>query len=163
MTSGKSALSSLTLRPATLADWRILLEWRNDPQTRRWSRQTAVIDEAHHRAWLAGVLADRQRRLLIAESAGQPVGTVRLDSVDHATEVSWTVAPELRGQGVGRRLVVQALQGVSGYVCARMHKDNVASVKIAQATGMQFETSEQDWLKYSRVRESRQTPEESKP
>src|SRR5665213_1165707 len=162
MTSGDQALTALTLRPATLAEWQVLLEWRNDPQTRRCSRQTGVIDEAQHRAWVAGVLGDRGRRLLVAEVAGRPAGTVRLDPVQSATEVSWTVAPDLRGHGFGRRLVVLALEDVSGYVFASMHKDNLASVKIAKAAGMQLETSDQDWLKYSRVRESRQTPEEPK-
>jgi RimJ/RimL family protein N-acetyltransferase len=153
---------TLTLRPATLTDWQVLLQWRNDAQTRRWSRQTAAVDEGQHRAWLSDVIGDRRRRLLVAEVAGRPAGTVRLDPVGNGTEVSWTVAPELRGRGLGRRLVVLALEGVSGYIFASMHKDNLASVRIAQAAGMQFETSNQEWLKYSLMREFGQTPEELK-
>ena len=162
MAAMDAGIAALTLRPATLADWQLLLQWRNDPQTRRWSRQSAVIDEVQHRAWLSDVIGDGRRRLLVAEVGGHPAGTVRLDSVGGGTEVSWTVAPELRGRGLGRRLVVLALEQVSGYVFASMHKDNLASVKIAQAAGMQFETSNQDWLKYSLVREFRQTPQEPK-
>lgn len=152
---------TLVLRPATPTDWQELLAWRNDPQTRRWSRHTGMVDEEQHRAWLAAAVSDQRRQLLVAEVNGRPAGTVRLDQVSGGTEVSWTIAPQLRGRGLGRRMLALALESVAGYVFASMHKDNVASVRIAQAAGMQFETRDRDWVRYSLVKDLGQASEES--
>ena len=62
----------LRYRPATAADERLLLAWRNDPATRAASRRTEVVDAAAHARWLADVLTDPERVLLVAERAGEP-------------------------------------------------------------------------------------------
>ena len=90
------------LRPADASDSEDLLAWRNDPETRANSRSTGPVDAATHQTWLAHALADPNRRLWIAEAAGEKVGTlsvIRLE--DGRAEFSITVAPNRRGRGIG--------------------------------------------------------------
>jgi RimJ/RimL family protein N-acetyltransferase len=110
----------LVLRPARMEDAAILFAWRNDPQTRANSLSEDKVWWPEHVAWLRCALD----KVLIAEQDGKPVGTVRIE-----TELSWIVAPEHRGRGIGR----QMLALVAG--TARIKRTNIASQKIAEAAG----------------------------
>src|SRR5579863_2175448 len=98
----RATVTGLTLRNASLADARLLLDWRNDPEARRWSRNSQPIDEATHRQWLVRNLPEPAHRLLIAQLDEVPVGMVRLDAGSAGTELCWSVAVQWRGQGLGR-------------------------------------------------------------
>jgi spore coat polysaccharide biosynthesis predicted glycosyltransferase SpsG/RimJ/RimL family protein N-acetyltransferase len=139
------------VRDATAADAALLLAWRNDPETRRWSRGTDPVPRADHEAWLARVLADEDRRLLVAEHDGRPVGTVRFDREGEAWEVSITVAPAARG----RRLAVPMLLAAERWlgpavIRANVHGENVASLALFRRAGYRpVSAGEWRWLEKS--------------
>lgn len=106
-----SSTPPLRIRTAGAGDAELLLAWRNDPTVRGWSRNPGTVSAAEHRRWLAGVLADPDRHLLVVETAdgGEPVATLRYDLLGaeggdrrSSWEVSINVAAEARGRGVGR-------------------------------------------------------------
>ncbi|WP_207622176.1 UDP-2,4-diacetamido-2,4,6-trideoxy-beta-L-altropyranose hydrolase [Alienimonas californiensis] len=127
----------LTLRPAGPDDAALLLAWRNDPAVREASRSPREVQPEEHARWLAGVLADPDRTLLIAEEGGAPVGSVRLDAGPSGQEISYTVAPAARGRGVAKWMSRAAAARVSGPLWAAVKPGNVASAKVAEAAGMQ--------------------------
>ncbi len=131
--------SPLTLRPVTMADARLLHEWRNDPDTRRGSRQTEAIGWPQHEAWLAAALADTDRVLRIAEAGGEPLGVLRADRRTDGWELSWTVAPRARGRGIGTRMLSLFVAGLEGRLAAVVRKGNLASAKMAAAAGMRLQ------------------------
>jgi RimJ/RimL family protein N-acetyltransferase len=97
---------TVTLRPARADDAPLLLAWRNDPETRRWSFSRDAVAPAGHAAWLAARLRDPATLLLVASADGEPVGQVRVDrDEDGAGVVSITVAPAARGRGLGLALL----------------------------------------------------------
>jgi RimJ/RimL family protein N-acetyltransferase len=103
-------LPDLRLRPVAEADAERLLAWRNDPESRAASRNTAEIGADEHALWLAGVLVDPDRRLLIAELGGEPVGQVRFDPVaEDRYEIAIALAPRARGRGLAAPLISLAL------------------------------------------------------
>lgn len=140
----------LTLRPASAADAERLYMWRMDPETRAGSLNTAPIPFADHCAWLAQALADPNRHIYIVESLGVPVGTVRVDRVGEVCHLSWTVAPEFRGQRFGIRMVRAVAAGIAGPIEAVVKAVNLASIRIAQAAGMHLETTEDGVLRFVR-------------
>ena len=142
----------VTLRPAEAADSRVLLRWRNDPETRRWSRRSAPVAEAEHIEWLRQSLLSASRRLLIAEIGTTAVGSVRIDCTADGYELSWTVAPENRGRGVGTEMVRLACQLLTGRVYAHVKAGNAASSRIALAAGLRLESSNDEFLCFAAVR-----------
>ncbi|HEX5375369.1 MAG TPA: GNAT family N-acetyltransferase [Solirubrobacterales bacterium] len=101
----------MTLRPASEADAGRLLEWRNDPDARAASRNIAEVGAAEHTAWLAAVLADPHRQLLIGELDDKPVGQVRFDRLgEDRYEISVALAPAVRGQGLSSSLIALAVE-----------------------------------------------------
>jgi len=119
-----------TLRPARFEDAEILHQWRNDPDTRAMSTTPDEVPWETHVEWLTGKLADPDCRFLIAEQDGMPTGTVRFDG----KLANWTVAPDFRGQGVGKEMVRLAVDGEKEIV-AHIRAENQASRRIAEAAG----------------------------
>ncbi|MEO9275377.1 GNAT family N-acetyltransferase [Marinomonas sp. 5E14-1] len=143
--------NTLNLRTATLADAKILLAWRNDPQTRAASHNTDEILLENHLAWLESSLKKpEQRRLWVAELDGNLVGTCRADKEDNGWELSWTVAPEARGQGVAHKMLSKLIDTFQQPLTAQVKKDNMASMKVAERLGFVIEKEESGVLFYRR-------------
>lgn len=97
----KASTAGVVARTASANDAQMLFEWRNDPDTRRMSRSTAPLDWDEHSTWLASVLSNPSRELLVIEQDGHPIGTVRWDHrEDLDWEVSISLAPSVRGRGL---------------------------------------------------------------
>ncbi|MEX1148120.1 MAG: GNAT family N-acetyltransferase [Sphingomonadales bacterium] len=129
----------IRLRDVTMDDADLLLGWRNDPLTRQMSRDRDAVERNDHVAWLARTLAldAGRRRICIAVADGTPVGTVRLDRVDDGVcELSWTMAPEARGQGLGREMVSAFCRMTGGRLRAVVRAGNAASRRIAISAGL---------------------------
>lgn len=124
----------LQLRPATLADALLLLAWRNDPVTRKNSRNQAVIAQDAHMAWVK----TRLHEIYIAEDKGVPVGTVRAEKGKESTQLSWTIAPNVRGQGYGKAMVLKFVrENIPDHrITATIEEGNYASEAIASALGL---------------------------
>lgn len=137
----------LTARAATEADASLLMKWRNDPETRRWSRTTEQVDPEGHRAWLRRSLANDNRLLLVVEDDAGPVGTVRWDYDADVWEVSVTVAPERRGTGLAGPLLAAGEAALRGRVqppvplLAIVHEDNEASNRLFARAGYELSGS----------------------
>lgn len=118
-----------------------MLRWRNDPLTRAMSRNQAPLDEAAHRAWLAGALGDRRRLLLIGMDDRRPAGMLRFDwRDDRQWEVSIALAPEARGRGMGKGLLKLALEHFfsthgGAAVLAEVRPDNLPSRRLFLSAG----------------------------
>lgn len=138
------------LRPATEADADLLLAWRNDPLTVSQSIDARPVAPREHRRWLARVLADPARRLYVAEVGGRPVGTVRADTGEEGAVLSWTVAPEARGKGLGGRMVRLLAGSVDGPAVALVKAGNLASRRIAESAGLRAERESHGIVRYCR-------------
>jgi spore coat polysaccharide biosynthesis predicted glycosyltransferase SpsG/L-amino acid N-acyltransferase YncA len=129
------------VREASNADSALLLAWRNDPETRAWSRTTDPVSPADHQAWLARGLRNPDRRLLIAEQDHKPVGTVRFDRDGRHWEVSITLAPEARGRKLALPVLLAAERVLEPRATVRacVHRDNGASRALFRRAGYQEE------------------------
>jgi RimJ/RimL family protein N-acetyltransferase len=144
-------IQTLRLRRATIDDADLLLRWRNDPLTREASRNSAEVSAEEHIAWLTDSLDRADRKLLVAEENGAPVGVVRADFSDRVWELSWTVAPEARGRGVGKRMVALLAAQISEPIRAEIKAANIASARIAEYGGMEFDRRVDGILHYRRA------------
>ncbi|KKW09365.1 MAG: GCN5-related N-acetyltransferase [Candidatus Kaiserbacteria bacterium GW2011_GWA2_49_19] len=134
--------TEFVLRRATIEDAECLFNWRNDPETRKHSKNNGIINWDEHLAWLLKSVGNyaRGRMLYIAETIdGRPVGTVRADICkDDSYEISYTVAPEFRGKGVAKRMVVQFVREIipQKSLVAHIQKGHASSEGVAKALGL---------------------------
>jgi RimJ/RimL family protein N-acetyltransferase len=139
----------MVIRQATAKDRDLLLVWRNDPETRLNSHNTVTVTADEHATWFAQSLASSSRRLFIAEDHGIPVGVVRVDLVTDYYELSWTVAPDARRQGLGKIMVTLVTQSLGGRIKAQIKQGNEASVAIAKAAGLHLEETRDGVMYFS--------------
>lgn len=124
---------ALRLRPARAADRDALLAWRNAEPVRRHANDPAPIDAATHGRWLAQVLADPDRSLLIGETGDGPVGVLRYDLNGAAARISVYLVPARLGQGWGVHLLEAGRQWLRRerpavrQLNAQLRPDNAAS------------------------------------
>jgi len=138
------------LRRSTLNDAYVLWLWRNDAETRRVSLQNAPIEWLEHISWLQERLGDPSSLVLLAESAkGQPVGSVRFDTRDawQTARLSFVLAPEARGQGLGRPLVVEGVRYLrASHPTTAIYADvdtvNARSLRVFRGAGWTEQVSE---------------------
>lgn len=141
--------AQILFRRATLADGTVLYSWRTDPETARYSLSGGPGDLKSHMEWLACVLEDPHRQLLIAEVNGSAIGTVRLDDApDGWTELSWTVNPEFRGRGFGSKMVGMASREAGRRYKARILSSNEPSLRLVRSCGFQVESEHQGLLTF---------------
>lgn len=117
-------------RLATQEDAAILFAWRNDPVTQAMSVQTEPVSWETHVAWLTKTLANPTRHLWVAVADGQPVGTLRTDDGREGLEVSLTIAPTVRHQGIGTALLHELLQQESRPLVAYIKTKNLVAQQL---------------------------------
>lgn len=148
-------LYPLHLRPATLDDAQILLDWRNDPLTRAQSRHTEPLAWNGHLAWLTRVLTSPDCLLLVGTLAGDGIGSVRFARHDQGElwEVSIALDPMWRGQGLGSRLLPAAVTELRRHhpraaVVAAVRPGNRASEALFLGAGFRPADSAESFAHY---------------
>jgi RimJ/RimL family protein N-acetyltransferase len=142
---------ALTVRVASEADSARLLVWRNDSETRAWSRTNDPVSAEDHEDWLAKVLDNPDRRLLIVDRGDHPVGTVRFDRGGTHWEVSITVAPEARGQKLAVPMLLAAERTLGpATIRACIHRDNRASLALFRRAGYRQAEHHGDWTWFAK-------------
>lgn len=90
----------------------LLYRWANDPAVRSNSFQTEPIPYEVHRKWFAGIMAREDVIQFILMEDETPVGQIRLNVEGNDAEIGYSIAPEYRGRGYGRRLLQLAEEKV---------------------------------------------------
>lgn len=137
----------ITLKPIEASDKEILLEWRNHPETWKYFFDAAPVTREDHEKWFNSSLTSDKRKIFICCNP-KPVGMVRFDFTTLGTELSWIVAPESRGQGVGTSMLQVTLAQFPGTILAKIKKENIASIKIALKAGFVLDKETAECLIY---------------
>ena len=99
----------LEFRNVSMDDADTLRAWRNDPEVRSVSFNSARIEESEHRQWLAASIAMPERILLMAEDrSGQRIGKIQIDFISEAmntVKIGIVVGAEHRSRGLGTILI----------------------------------------------------------
>jgi ribosomal protein S18 acetylase RimI-like enzyme len=147
-----AAGTQLIVRQAQSEDAMDILRWRNDPLVCAMSRHQEPISELVHMAWYSRAVDDPNRLLLIGILGEKKIGIVRFDHrQDSLWEVSITIAPDARGQGLGRHLLEMALvrlfvsyAPISVLAVARL--DNKPSLSLFHALGFNRESIDGEFV-----------------
>ena len=148
----------LILKEATMEDAQMLLEWRNDVQTKLASHNQDDVEKEEHLIWISRIINDPNRLLYVAWQKIKPdgvqaVGTCRADycKLNDVYELSWTVAPHARGRGIGKRMVKLLVDMYSDKnIKAKVKEENIASRRIAKYAGVELDYIKDDICYYYR-------------
>lgn len=150
------ATCQMNIRPAEPKDSLDILRWRNDSLTRLMSRNQHIIELEEHTQWYANVLSYPNRILLIGELANQSLGMVRFDHLEHSNqwEISITLAPEFRSQGLSKELLTIAIAYFRSKfeheeIIAEIKESNQASKKLFTGIGFNYISIAEDILCFS--------------
>lgn len=131
----------ISLRQATTEDSAKILEWRNDPVTRKYSFSTRRISEADHHRWFRQSLASGKRLLLMALCDKKPIGIVRFDFYAKTrVQVNINLAPDERGKGFGALVLSSGKKWLCRktpvrFILAKVKDQNIASKKAFENAG----------------------------
>jgi len=137
------------LREAQFKDWNILLDWRNDPISRKNSFNQDLIDTETHKDWLIKSLSLLSRKIYILEDPiNGAVGTIRCDTnSDNTNTLSWNISPKERGKGYGNLILKMFLKDATGEFLAEIKDSNIASIKLAKKNGFIKHSHQMYYLK----------------
>lgn len=141
--------ADVTLRHAIPEDSKDCFTWRNDPQTRAMFINSDPVAWDDHCTWFDSVLFAPDRSLLIGLANGKKIGTVRydLDPQENRAEISVTIAPHMRGQGIAHKLITGGeaeLPEQIKILIARIKPENTASRRAFEKAGYTEQTAEQN-------------------
>ena len=144
--------NKIFLRRATMDDAKDLLRWRNDEDSRANSFSKEVIDLETHMKWFERKLSDPGCYLFILMDEGEKVGNIRVDVKDDVGEISYMIAPGMRGRGYGKKIIALVEKEMPPEVKTLVGltlKDNKASGRCFIANGYTASDAE-DALCYSK-------------
>lgn len=93
------------LRLAKKSDCEQLFCWANEREVRKASFQTGLIAWETHVEWFRKMMENENIIQFIYERDEEPVGQVRLDIQGDCGVISYSIASEFRGQGMGKRMI----------------------------------------------------------
>lgn len=140
-------VDSIMLRKATEKDTKLLFDWQQHPNTRKYARDTSHPTWENHISWMTNRLSDNANPFYIIEADGVPAGMLRLDACgtllelsaqfrqeNDLREISILTAPEFYGRGVAKRSI-QLIQKKMrcDYIVATVHEQNLASNLLFQS------------------------------
>ncbi|CAA9278586.1 MAG: hypothetical protein AVDCRST_MAG95-3153 [uncultured Adhaeribacter sp.] len=131
----------LFLRKAQPSDLMLLFDWINEPAVRQFSLNPAPVPLAMHTSWYQHKLTDKNCFIFIAELRGVPAGMIRFDLSNQEAIISYLLAEEYRGKGLGVLLLQKGLQSFRmattrfKTISALVQQHNIASVRAFEKAG----------------------------
>jgi RimJ/RimL family protein N-acetyltransferase len=138
----------IVFRNVKMSDAECLYNWHIDPLTRESSFHATPVSFENHVEWLAGVIREPDKSILMAELDQMPVGFVRANQSIEGWELSWVVDPGRRGEGIGKNMVRMFVDRVDGILSAKIKKGNLASIRVAEYAGLRLIHEENGFMKY---------------
>jgi RimJ/RimL family protein N-acetyltransferase len=143
-------LKEIQIRLVSENDAETLLNWRNLPEVRKWSRNSQDIDLTTHQEWLKKRLSDEVSNNLffIIENDKVSVGMVRFDEIRYKEfEINILVDPNYQKLGIAELAINLAVEHLleivgSAKIYAAIHSDNIASLNLFSK--LNFETTSSD-------------------
>ena len=137
---------SLFLRKVITTDEKLLLNWANDSETRKWSFNSNTIAPFEHKKRFKKKLNSPNVLMLILEQGNRPAGLVRLEKEDDEIVLNYMIAPEERGQGLASKMLEMAMDIKEDYwgnikVLAYTLPENITSKKSLNKAGFSLMNS----------------------
>jgi UDP-2,4-diacetamido-2,4,6-trideoxy-beta-L-altropyranose hydrolase len=129
------------LRKVREDDCKLLWEWANEKEVRKWSFSSEPIAWRDHQKWFTGKFKDPNCFHFIAtDIIGNAAGQIRFDVADDTAEAHITIDRDMRGSGIGSRLLRVAVDQLKDlvpikYIRGHVLPENIASIRVFKKAG----------------------------
>lgn len=146
-------------RTATLGDADVILTWRNDLRTRKFSKNSELIPDNEHFEWFRARLERTQfEPFFLYEAEFKSIGMSRFEMASGTAnkfEISILVDPMHQGKGLGKIILNKACATLLGShpdstIVARVHEQNFVSQKLFMGSGFELIPSVGDFLHFEK-------------
>lgn len=143
----------LVMREAYEKDVDLYFKWANDVEVRQNSFDQNPIVYENHVKWFMSKLESDYVQLYIFEVLGRPVGQVRLDRVEDAWEIDYSVDVSYRRLKVGKTMIAKLIEStpyssLNLPLRALVKSQNIASQRVFEQLGFQKVDEADDTLSY---------------
>ena len=123
--------NKLKLRKVLIRDSKLLYDWVNDENVRRYSLNDHKISWEEHISWFHNKINDDKTNIYILEKLNKPIGQIRVESIQSIFEISFSISNGYRGQGFGNYLIAKILEiNPKGNFKARVKPQNKISKNL---------------------------------
>lgn len=143
----------MALRPISIEDSPLLLEWRNSAAVRSFMSDQSVISCSDHKIWLAKIIRDSTRIALLVIERQTPVGFIQFHLLGPSVaEWGFYKSPHAR-RGVGRAICLAGIcwcrdNLTVSTVIARVIQTNDVSLRLHTSLGFKL-ISKTQWTELS--------------
>ena len=133
---------SVSLRPVSQEDDRILYEWSNSDLVRSVSLSTSKFSWESPQKWFRKCLKDQKCTIFVGLNVREePIGQIRLEKDKDDSLIDYAVAKNYRNKGYGFMLIKDCLRnkGKIENFKAVVHKKNIASINIFKRLNFKIE------------------------
>lgn len=136
--------SGLSARVATIDDLLLIYHWNNDPEVRKNSFNPAPIALENHSLWLQSKLKSFDCKIYIIEALEKPAAQIRFNITGNIATISYLVAPEFRGKGLGVEVIRLGIEKLkmdfphANLVEGLVQYTNKASIRVFEKAGFKY-------------------------
>lgn len=144
---------NLKMRETQKEDIKLYFRWANDKAVRQNSFNPEPIKFESHLKWFKTKLSSERSKLFVFEVLGKPVGQFRIDQIDNAWLIDYSVDRHYRGLGAGKAMIThfkasrfysELLYPLKAFV----KPSNIASQRVFEQLGFQKADEINDTLIY---------------
>lgn len=134
------------LRKAEATDVDLLFEWANDPEVRKNSFHSEMIDYSTHIKWFEKILTSNDILQFILMDDNVAVGQIRINIDKDEAEISYSIGSKFRGKGYGKRIIKELEAAIKisypqiNKLVARVKPHNIASKKVFEGEGYELKS-----------------------
>ena len=144
---------NLKMREAQEEDVDLYFRWANDPVVRQNSYNPEPIKFENHTKWFKTKLSSEGSKLFVFEVLGKPVGQFRIDHIDNAWLIDYSVDRHYRGLGAGKAIITHFKTSISYSdllypLKALVKPSNIPSQRVFEQLGFQKVDELNDTLIY---------------
>lgn len=124
------------LREVNKDDEGLILAWKNETECVKNSFSNAVVSPQEHHEWFLKILQDKNSEFYILTDGDKNMGQVRLTMLSGKGTISYSIAPEFRGNGLAFQMLSLLIEKENhqdskiGILVGEVKKENKASLSI---------------------------------
>jgi RimJ/RimL family protein N-acetyltransferase len=127
---------SIYFRPVALKDAKLIFEWANEQDVRRFAVNSENIEWDAHMKWFDAIISDVKSNIFIFFNAEDPIGQVRLEYIGSDWHIDYSISRKFRGLGYGSFMLSKII-GMKRFspLKAYVKPENIPSLNIFNNLG----------------------------